>query len=169
MLDGVLMVVLAICLYTDVRYKKVYNAVLFPAAVIAVIGNLYFSGLAGGINCIKGMFLGMALIFIPFAAGGMGAGDVKLMGVVGVFKGPEFVWLSFLATAIIGGLLAIAVMVKDGQLKVRVKEIWYTFLSLLHVIPRVNMVGSMNDGRVHLTFPYGIAITAGTLVAYIVR
>ena len=93
--DLLLSVVLLACLYTDIRYKRIYNIITFPAAVVAIIANLYLHGLNGGIESIKGLVFGMGLLFIPFVMGGIGAGDVKLLGIIGAFNGPEFVCLPF--------------------------------------------------------------------------
>lgn len=169
LLDFILLAVLVTCLYTDIKSKKIYNIVLVPAAVLALAGNLYIGGLEGGLTSLKGLLLGMALLFIPFICGGMGAGDVKLLGVIGAFKGPEFVWLAFLATAIIGGLLALIIMAKSGQLTLRFKAVWYTFLAVFNMMPKVNMIGTIHGGCTCQTFPYGIAITAGTAAAYLLR
>ena len=92
-------------------------------------------------------------MFIPFALGGMGAGDVKLMGVVGALKGPEFVWVAFLASAMAGGILAIGEMLKSGQLKQRLLSIWYTLLSLIGIVPRINLLGTLQDIRPTRPFP----------------
>lgn len=166
MLDFVLVMVLAVCVYTDIRFKRIYNAVLVPAVAVALIGNIYTGGLDGGMACIKGLLLGMGLLYIPFALGGMGAGDVKLLGVIGAFKGPQFVWLTFLAGAVTGGLVSLVVMAVSGRFRQSINAVVYTVLSIFRVVPRVNMIGAIGDGCPHLTFPYGIAIAAGVLAAY---
>lgn len=169
-LNILLLIVLIICLYTDLRYKKIYNIVLFPAALLALGYHLYTGGPAELWWSIKGLLLGMALLFIPFALGGMGAGDVKLMGVIGVIAGPSFVWIVFLATAIIGGIISLVILIKEKRLLLGLKSVWYTFLSLLGLMPRVNMFGTLETAARHGgSFPYGTAITAGTAVAYLVR
>jgi len=166
--DILLFTTLMICLYTDIRYKKIYNAVTFPAIVVAVVLNLYLYGLEGSMESIKGLLTGMALLFIPFAMGGMGAGDVKLLGVIGAFKGPEFVWITFLAMAITGGIISLAIMLKSKNFAFRLKAVFYTLLSLFSRTPKIQMLDSI-DSSSALTFPYGIAITAGAAIAYLLR
>ncbi|MTI82206.1 MAG: prepilin peptidase [Firmicutes bacterium] len=168
-IDYILICLLVICLYTDIKYKKIYNLVLLPAAVIALTGNLYLNGLEGVLFSMKGFLLGLGVLIIPFIFGGMGAGDVKLMAVIGAFKGPEFVWLAFLATAIAGGILSLIVMIKSGQFKLRLRAIWYTLLSIFYIVPRADVIGSIHNSVKYQTFPYGIAIVTGTAVAYILR
>lgn len=169
MLDFLLVIVLAICLYTDILYKKIYNIILLPAAATALSFNCYIYGLEGGITSLKGLLIGTALLLIPFMFGGIGAGDVKLLGVIGAFKGPEFVWMTFIAAAVIGGIIALLVMIKSGQLKLRLKAVWFTFLSLFGIMPKVNLFSTIQSKGSYQTFPYGIAITAGTAAAYILR
>ncbi len=58
----------------------------------------------------EGMALGIGIFILPYLVGGMGAGDVKLMGAVGAVLGPGGVFMAFLATALAGGILALLVM-----------------------------------------------------------
>jgi len=170
MLDIILITVLAICLYTDIRQQKIYNAVLLPALILALTINFYLGGADGLLESGKGLLLGLALLIIPFALGGMGAGDVKLLGVIGAFKGPEFVWLAFLATALIGGLIALILIIKNGQLKQYLQTLWLMLSLLFSGMPKANMLGTINNPTCsNCIFPYGIAITAGTVVAYFLK
>lgn len=167
-IDYFLILVVAICTYTDVKYRKIYNVVLFPAAAIGLVSNFYVAGLTGGFAALKGLALGVALLFVPFILGGIGAGDVKLLGVVGAFKGPDFVWWAFLYTAIVGGVISIVIMVKSGGFWARVRAAIYTLLSLLGFMPRLNLLDTIYTTSVQ-TFPYGLAIAAGTALAFILR
>ena len=67
-----LITVLGISLFTDLRYKKIFNIVLAPAALLALGYHLYNGGPAELWWSVKGMLLGMALLFIPFVLRGMG-------------------------------------------------------------------------------------------------
>lgn len=166
-LDIVLSIILLVCFYTDIKFNKIYNAVLVPAAVVAFAGNIYLGGVQTGITSIKGLILGMGLLFIPFMMGGIGAGDVKLLGVIGIFKGPDFVWTVFLMTALVGGLISIIVMVKSKNFIMRLKTAFMMLLSILRIVP-VPVIENIGS-ETALTFPYGAAITAGTVLAYLLR
>ncbi|HHX22956.1 MAG TPA: prepilin peptidase [Thermoanaerobacterales bacterium] len=168
MRDIMLFAVLLICLYTDIRYKKIYNIITFPAVVAAIILNIYFNGLNGGLESIKGLFFGMALLFFPFVMGGLGAGDVKLLGVVGAFKGLEYVWLTFLAMAITGGVISLIIMIREKSLVSRLKIILLTLFSFFYRLPKTQYLETIESSTA-LTFPYGIAITAGAVIAYLLR
>jgi len=167
-LEILLLAVISICFYTDLRYKKIYNWIILPGTIMALAFQLLSGGPAELWFSIKGFLLGMALLIIPFTLGGMGAGDVKLLGFIGACGGPGFVWLTFLATALAGGLLAILILIKNKKLLSSLKTVWYTLLSLFGITPRVNMLGTL-EAENTIAFPYGVAITTGTVVAYLMR
>ncbi|WP_073255576.1 A24 family peptidase [Caldanaerovirga acetigignens] len=165
-LDALLFALLGISVYTDLKHKKIYNIVLLPAVVVAIFLNFYFLGIRGGLESLKGMLLGALLLILPFALGGMGGGDVKLMAVVGAFKGPAFVWNAFIFSAVAGGILALAAMVAEGKVLCRLRAVFLTLFSLLGFIPRgLDLLDSGKKSSPSL--PYGIAIAAGTLMAYL--
>jgi len=167
-LDILILVVIAVSLYTDLRHNKIYNWVVAPGTGLALAYHLYTGGPLELWWGIKGLLLGLALLFIPFALGGIGAGDVKLLGFIGACGGPGFVWLTFLAAALAGGLLSLIILIRNGRLQSSLKAVWYTLFSFLGLAPRVNMFGTLETQNT-AAFPYGVAITAGTVVAYLVR
>jgi len=114
--DLVLFIALAICLYTDLKEQKISNRVVFPAAAAGMIFHAAQGGLSGLKFSATGLGLGLLLFFLPFALGGLGAGDVKLLGAVGALKGPLFVFHAALGTACAGGLIALGILLWRRQL-----------------------------------------------------
>ena len=168
-LDIILFTSLAVSLYTDLKYKKIYNKILFPALLSALLYHVVFGGLPELKNSLQGLFMGMAFLFIPFAMGGIGAGDVKLMGLIGACKGTAFVWPAFLATALAGGLIALYILIRQKRLSRTLMGLKYTLLTLMGLLPRDNPFTNGTMVTAPTTFPYGTAITAGTIVAYFLR
>jgi len=165
MQDVLLCLTLLICLYTDLKKRKIYNAVLFPSLILGLVLNVLSNGYRGLINSEQGFLLGLGLLIIPFILGGMGAGDVKLLAVIGGIKGPEFVFLTFLGTGIAGGLIAAGILIAQGRLGETLKSFGRGFLLLL--ISRFRVVAFGADKEKNL-YPYGVAITAGVMAAYVV-
>jgi len=91
-LNTVLIFMLLISLYTDIVERKIYNWTTIPAAVLGVILNFLADGAPGLKTSLMGLLTGLAVFLLPFLLGGMGAGDVKLMGAIGALKGPFFVF-----------------------------------------------------------------------------
>lgn len=165
--DIFLLILLCVCCYTDLRAQKIYNIFLFPAILIAFTINFLNGGLFACFDSFKGLFLGIALLIIPFVAGGMGAGDVKLLGVIGAFKGPEFVFIAFIAAAIIGGVFSICLLVKQGKFQMTVKKVYYLFMNRLMHIPVASGFNNLESAVQGESFPYALAIGLGVILAYI--
>ncbi|MGB9825187.1 MAG: peptidase A24, partial [Desulfofundulus sp.] len=81
---------------------------------------------------------------------------------------PEFVWPAFLYTAVVGGLISLVIMARGGDFSTRLKAAIITLLSLAGIVPRVNLLDTIYDHSAK-TFPYGLAIAAGTALAYLLR
>jgi prepilin peptidase CpaA len=74
---------------------------------VALIYHCTTGGLYGLYTSVIGLILGTAIFAIPYMMGGMGAGDAKLMGVVGAILGPKMLIVSSVFVAIIGGIYAL--------------------------------------------------------------
>ena len=65
---------------------------------------------------VAGWTAAVALFFPFFALGGLGAGDVKLLGALGAWFGASNVLVLVLSSALAGGVAAVAVAVAHGYL-----------------------------------------------------
>lgn len=163
--DVILLVTVIICLVTDLREQKIYNKVLLPALVLGLTANMLGQGLPGLTASILGLLAGMGLLLIPFMMGGIGAGDVKLLGVIGLLKGPAFVFQAFLMTALAGGIIALVLLAHRKAMGETFRRLGTALTSLLLMIPRGAVLETLQHPRA-IAFPYGIAISAGTFLAY---
>jgi len=99
MLIKVLLVTLAvITIWTDGRKHKIYNKVLLPYFLIAL--------LIQPIIGLEGAVLGFLFLLLPYLYGGIGAGDVKLLAVYGALLGSNLIITAFFYGAILGGVVA---------------------------------------------------------------
>jgi prepilin peptidase CpaA len=101
----------------DLRQRRIPNALTFPAMAAGIIYWSYLNGLDGFMHGSGGMLLGIGTLILFYLMGMMGAGDVKLMGAVGSFLGPQGVVVAFLYSAIVGGLYALFVLARSKALK----------------------------------------------------
>ncbi|HVJ48564.1 A24 family peptidase [Desulfitobacterium sp.] len=155
---------LSIAAFTDWRERRIYNKLLGPSFLVALFLQTYFKGWAGLRESLIGALIGFAILLIPYFLGGMGAGDVKLLAVIGAFGGARFVIISFLYGAIIGGFISTILLVHRGALWVTLKR----FLLLLPFLTKPeNLSEDMRNAQKE-NFPYGIAIALGTVLAMFV-
>jgi len=135
---GVIGVVLIIASITDVRYGVVPKTLTYPTIVIALVGHTFFSGLLGGDSEMQlglaGSLAGFATGFFPmliiFLTGGIGGGDVKLMGAIGALGGWKFVLLTLFSGLMIAVVMAIILIIRKGIVKRTLGRmgLWFWFL-----------------------------------------
>jgi prepilin peptidase CpaA len=131
--DAALMVFLMGCTLGDWWTGKVYNAVTFPALVLAFIASFspYAAPTLSGLpvtplDALCGFLLALAPFTGLWLVGGTGGGDVKLISVVGAVKGPLFVAYAMLYSIFAGAIIGVAVQAYMGQLVPILKRVWYT-------------------------------------------
>src|SRR4030095_6201378 len=110
---------------TDLRSRRIPNVLTFGAALVAFAAHVHTSGVAGGLTSGGGWLVGVALFFPFFALGGLGAGDVKLLGAIGAWLGPYPVLYVGLYSSIAGGLLAIIVALQASYLRQAVRNLGF--------------------------------------------
>lgn len=93
--------------WTDYREWRIPNALLAPSAAAALMLSTFAPGGQGLMQALMGAVAGL-LIFMPlYLLKGMGAGDIKLMTVIGLYAGLDLALDIALLTALIDGLWAI--------------------------------------------------------------
>ena len=147
----------------DLKYQKIPNLLNFSLAGIAIVFHTIFSGLDGLLFSGGGLLLGIALFIPPYAFGGMGAGDAKLMGAVGAVVGMKGVFISAVLTAIYGGIYALLLLMifpKYGKsIFSRAWAVLKTFILTKQYVP----MSSPNPVKKKPRLCYGIAIALGTV------
>ena len=115
-----------------------------------------------------GWAVGIAIFFLPFALGGLGAGDVKLLGAIGAWLGPmNALWVGLYAGAA-GGVLAIFVALTKGYLFQAVGNVGvmlaYWRLNGVRPLPEITLEHSRGP-----RLAYAVPILAGTMVTLWLR
>jgi prepilin peptidase CpaA len=150
-----------ISIATDIYRQKIYNLVLLPAGISA----LAYRGATGGwsefAEGLLGLGVGMVLLIIPYLAGGVGAGDVKLLGTLGACGGMFFVLYTFLGGALLGGVVSCYLLGRQGRLRTSIKGLLLSFL----------FPGSARFliGGSGLKFPYGVMFCLAAFVVIWLR
>ena len=143
---------------TDITKKKIYNIQTYPSMAIGLVLGYAAGGGHGILMSFAGLLSGLALLFIIFLAGGIGAGDVKLLGAIGALKGTVFVLWTMFYTGLVGGVMAFALLIWKGRLLSTFKNL-FTFLR-----HPVKAHGNQKpEERMYL--PYGVAISLGSVWA----
>jgi prepilin peptidase CpaA len=147
----------------DLRTRRIPQVLTLGGALAGVMFHLVNGGWSSAIASSTGWAVGVAIFFLPFALGGLGAGDVKLLGAIGAWLGPmNAVWVGLYAGAA-GGLLAIFVALTNGYLFQAVGNVGtmlaYWRLNGVKPLPEITLEQSRGP-----RLAYAVPILAGTMV-----
>ena len=146
---------------SDWHYWRIPNQLLAASTAAALMLAIFA---ADGITlreCLLGGLTGLA-VFMPFyLMGGMGAGDVKLLGVVGLHMGWQATLHVALISALVGGVWAILLLFTRSQ--------YGTWIS--HFAERGHLPDRLPEPRLNnhsrATLPYGVVLAIGTTLVLI--
>lgn len=127
---------LLIIFIIDINYKIIPNKLnLFGFSTILIIKiaeSIYYLSFAPLIDSILGLLVGAIPIFlvILIANGAMGAGDMKLMAVIGMWFGLKFTYLILVIGILAASIMAIIILItKSGTKKSQIPFAPFLFIS----------------------------------------
>jgi prepilin peptidase CpaA len=150
----------------DVQERRIPNWLTYPGIGLGVALRGLLWGWKGLGSAVAGCLLVGGIMFLFYAVRAMGAGDVKLMAAIGSLVGPGHAVVVLLATAICGGVLAIAYALYSRRMVATLRNVGSVLRfhagAGLQAHPELNL-----DNPATLRMPYGLAIAAGTLYAFL--
>jgi Flp pilus assembly protein protease CpaA len=136
------LILLLICSYTDIKSRTIYNWVLtvfFCLNVILIMFNFNTLSLS---NMVIGLIVPIALLITFFLLNVLGAGDIKLLCVLGFFIGTKSIIYTCLYSILTGGIIAVIVLI------IRFKTI---------------------NGEIDHKIPFAPAVTIGYIMALLLK
>lgn len=174
--------------WSDLQRRRIPNAVVFPGALLALLlhtilpaGDGFLGTLPGGLGlfgALKGLACGLAILLPIYLSRGMGAGDVKLMAMVGAFLGPVQIWPAIFATVFAGGVLAVVMALRRRVLGRVFKNVYLMLLgglpptikrTLRAATPAATGSAPAAAETTGVRLPYGAAIAVGSLAYMLYR
>lgn len=148
----------------DIRDRKIPNRLTLAGIAAGLVLALGPGGV-GIVAALLGAGLGFLVALPLFALGAFGGGDAKLITAVGAFMGPAGLLNALLGTALIGGGMAVYTTWRCGMLGRTIFNTGQLVLSLLTAGHHGQRLTIRSEGAVNI--PYGVAIAAGSLIAWI--
>lgn len=152
----------------DLRTRRIPQVLTLGGALAGFVFHTASGGWNAGVASAAGWIVGLAIFFLPFALGGLGAGDVKLLGAIGAWLGPmNAVWVGLYA-GVAGGILALFVALTRGYLFQAVGNVgvMLAYWRLHGVKPLPAMTLEHARGP---RLAYAVPILAGTVAALWLR
>ena len=166
---GALFILLVIAAVSDYRTLRIPNWLTASGTAYALIYTALspFHRDEGLLWAVYGMLIGFSVMLLPYLMRIMGAGDVKLMAMVGAFLGLNGIFGALLYVMATGGLSAILYTVarrKTGQLFSNVGHLSQNaaYMTLAGMLPTLDVHAQSwkSVGRM----PYGVSIATGTVL-----
>ncbi len=168
----VLALALAAAVWQDVKTRKIPNRLVMLGIVAALAMHAVLprgaglfavdAGSLGVLHSLAGCAVGLMLLLPFYALKTLGAGDVKLMAMVGAFIGTPAVVGATLLSMLAGGVLALVVALWSGQLTQVLKNL----LQMLRMASTAGLAAGIGPDAdrapVSGKLPYAVAIACGT-------
>lgn len=106
----IFLVFLVIASATDIHNKSIYNSTTYPG-ILTGIALRSSEGWAGFEESLAGLLICGGIMVVCFVLFGMGAGDVKLIAMMGAFLGAEKGIEAMLWTFTLGSIVAIVFLI----------------------------------------------------------
>ncbi len=152
----------------DVRTRRIPNWLTGPAALGALLVHFALGGWASLASAAAaGLIAGLAMLAF-FLAGGMGAGDVKLMAAVACFTGLHPLSALLVATALAGAVCALVIAWHKAALR-------QTLVSCVRLAQHHHGNGLVPHGEHNvrsgtgLRMPFALPIAAGCVCALLLQ
>ena len=145
--------------WMDLRTRRIPNSLTLGTALVGLGFQWGYGGWEGLLNGLGGLALGFGLLVLPYALGGVGAGDVKALAALGAWMNPVQTLYLFCYMALAGGVMALGMLCWQGQLLETLRHcrewLWSRIFAYSHGIP----AGTLTENSTRL--PYGLALALG--------
>ncbi len=150
---------------TDIRTRRIPNWLVLVGLVLGFGMNWFLFGSVGLTQSAKGLGLALLIYFPLFALRAMGAGDAKLMGAVGAIVGPGNWFGIFLATAVLGGVVGLLVVLVRKRFSHTVFNVAFIVRELMAFRPPYLKREDLQTGSEQaISLPHGSIIACASVL-----
>lgn len=152
----ILAAVAAAALYGDIKEYKIKNKLNFSFIVIGILYNI----ILGKISSSLGGLIFPLIMFPLFAAGMIGAGDIKLFCAIGAISGfPYIIWI-MTVSILLNGVIAFILLIKRRDKGFSELWEWFKFIFYTRKFHRYQRLNKENKS----VFRYAYGIFGGTIL-----
>ena len=166
LIAAIAVVFIVACCVVDARTRRIPN-VLSAGAMLAGLGlNTAYFGVSGLGVSVGGLLAAAAVLLPAFAVGGLGAGDVKMMGAIGALLGPQLALAALGLGMIFGGFIMLAHLARLGRLKEKLGATWAMVAAASFARSVEPLRGPAADPDA-IALPYSVPLGLGTVAVLI--
>lgn len=146
----------------DLASRKIPNALTLPALIVVWLGQ------AGGLlelglgTSLLGALVVFAALFVTYAMGWLGAGDVKAAVVLAALWGYGAFFGVFWWMVVVGGVLAVALIAWRGEFPDLLRR-WWMSLKLSVITRRLHYEVAAASSAARSGLPFALCMALGTV------
>jgi prepilin peptidase CpaA len=145
----------------DAQTGRIPNVLTYSSWGVALFLAISRWGDVGFREALIGFAVGFLPFFLLYLGGGLGAGDVKLMAAIGAFTGYPFVLNAMIAAVLVGGLIALLIVIWEGRFIHTLRFLGMTVARIFRPGLEPEPIGAKTD------VPFGVGICLGTMLTLI--
>lgn len=155
---------LTACVVSDLRTRRIPNLLSGATMLAGVALNTAYFGTSGLAGSLAGLVMAVILLLFPFALGGIGGGDVKMMGAVGTLLGPRITLAGLCFGLILGGATIAIHLSQKGRLREKLAAVgtMVTAAALTRSFLPLKVSASDQDA---VSLPYSLPLALGVIAA----
>lgn len=168
---GALLALLVLAAVVDTRSLRIPNWITVPGMVYGLLYNATYatSAAAGLTTAAFGLAVGLLLLLPLYVLRVLGAGDVKLMAMIGAFLGAAATVKAVLFVFVAGGFAAVAFALSRRALGRFLANLRFVVLGLLLPAGGAWRTGGTPSAPSIGKLPYGLSICIGTTAFLVAR
>jgi prepilin peptidase CpaA len=150
----------------DVRRLRIPNWLTFPAFLGALALGFLSAGATGLVAALAGAGVAFGVLFVPYALGWLGAGDVKAAMVLAALFGREAFLPMLFWMVLVGGCLAVALVVVKGGLRDLLRR-WFESARHSVLLRRPTYFGPAPGSPAAAGIPFALAMGLGASLYHV--
>ena len=158
-----LMVLCILAVIQDIRSRKIKNQFNVLCTVIGFL-CVICTGEITIKDSIRGLFFAVVLGILMWKLGIIRAGDAKFMWCIGVLKGWKHFGISMIYTILLGGVMALGIMLVKRDAKRRFVRLG-TYLKSVFLTKKMERYEAENPEE----FPFSIPLALGCFIEFFIR
>jgi prepilin peptidase CpaA len=168
----VVIAAVVIAAVTDLRSFTIHNALTLPLLATGLIYHGLQGDWAAFSSSLQGAMFGFGILLPFFLAGGIGAGDVKLMAGVGAWLGWPVILVVFTIAALAGAAYGLVLVVACGRLRegcVNLQILWHRIAAVGRHIGAEDKIETevQRDDRRRRLVPFGPMVLVAVITTLI--
>ena len=149
----------------DLKSRRIPNWLSLAGIICGIALNSFLYGMTGLKASLEGLATAFAIYFVLYLVRAMGAGDVNLMAAVGAFVGPGNWLMIFLITALLGGAIALTILIWRKRLRKTFDNVFFIVSEMMHFrAPYMGREELSVKSQKAFTLPHGAVIGLGCMV-----